>query len=98
MKNDKNSDSASGSKDTEYESNEVNSPSLIDEPLIIESEGFSFICLVPLVALLIGGWMAYQQYEEKPIMITIHFPDGDGINAGKTEVRYKGCLRVLLVI
>ncbi|MBV1921635.1 MAG: MCE family protein [Pseudomonadales bacterium] len=93
MNNDKNNDSMPDSeepKNDEAVSSEINRPSVIDDPLIIESEGFSFIWLVPLVALLIGGWMAYQQYEDKPIMITIHFPDGDGINVGKTEVRYKG--------
>ncbi len=93
MNNDTNNDSVSDSDDDDSgttESREIERPSTIDDPLIIESEGFSFIWLVPLVALLIGGWMAYQQYEEKPTNITIHFPDGEGINVGKTEVRYKG--------
>ncbi|OUS27424.1 hypothetical protein A9Q99_15325 [Gammaproteobacteria bacterium 45_16_T64] len=62
----------------------------MDDPLVIENEGFSLIWLVPIIALLIGGWMGYQQYQAKPTVITIHFPDGDGINSGKTEVRYKG--------
>ena len=51
---------------------------------------WSAIWVLPLIALLIGGWLAYRAYSEAGIEIEIFFPSGDGIQVNKTEVIYKG--------
>jgi paraquat-inducible protein B len=47
------------------------------------------VWLVPLVALLIGGWLAIKALTEKGPTITISFADANGLEAGKTKIKYK---------
>jgi paraquat-inducible protein B len=47
------------------------------------------VWLVPLVALLIGGWLAAQAILEKGPTITIRFATGEGLEAGKTRIKFK---------
>ena len=54
------------------------------------ASNWSAIWVLPLVALLIGGWLAWQAYQQAGVDIRIHFLSGDGIEVGKTLVVYKG--------
>ncbi len=47
------------------------------------------VWLVPIVAALIGGWIAVRAVLEHGPTITVTFTDVDGIEATKTKVRYK---------
>jgi paraquat-inducible protein B len=47
------------------------------------------VWLVPLVALLVGGWLAVHAILEKGPTITILFKTGEGLEAGKTKIKYK---------
>ena len=47
------------------------------------------VWLVPLVAVLIGGWLAVQAILEKGPTITISFATGEGLEAGKTKIKFK---------
>jgi paraquat-inducible protein B len=49
----------------------------------------SIVWLVPIVALLIGGWLAYKAITEKGPTITITFKTAEGLEAGKTKIKYK---------
>ncbi|MGD9301709.1 MAG: MlaD family protein, partial [Desulfobacterales bacterium] len=49
----------------------------------------SIVWLVPLVAVLIGGWLVYKALSEKGPEITITFKSAEGLEAGKTKIRYK---------
>lgn len=49
----------------------------------------SIIWLVPFVALLIGAWIAYQVWSEMGATITITFKTAEGLDAGKTKIKYK---------
>ena len=49
----------------------------------------SSVWLVPLVALLIGGWLAYRTYAEQGVEIAIRFDAAAGLVAGKTKVKYR---------
>ncbi len=49
----------------------------------------SIVWVVPLVALLIGGWLAYKAFSEKGPTITITFESAEGLEAGKTKIKYK---------
>lgn len=56
----------------------------------VESESsFSLIWIIPLVALLVGGWLMYKVYTEKGDIITITFQNAEGIEIKKTAIRYK---------
>ncbi len=61
----------------------------IPEAVVEKSRGFSLVWLIPLVAALIGGWLAYKTISEKGPSITIVFKDGGGIEPGKTKILYK---------
>ena len=49
----------------------------------------SIVWLVPLVAVVIGGWLVYKALSEKGPTITITFKSADGLEAGKTKIKYK---------
>ena len=49
----------------------------------------SIIWLIPLVAALIGGWLAVRAIMEKGPTITISFKTAEGLEAGKTKLKYK---------
>lgn len=51
--------------------------------------GVQLVWLVPLVAILIGGWLAVQAVMEKGPTITISFATGEGLEAGKTKIKFK---------
>ena len=44
---------------------------------------------MPLVAAAIGIWLAYTTLQERGPTITITFEDAEGLEAGKTKVKYK---------
>ena len=50
---------------------------------------FSIVWLVPLVALLIGVWLGFKAISEKGPTITITFATADGLEAGKTKIKFK---------
>ena len=50
---------------------------------------FSIIWVVPIIALLIGGWLTFKAMSEKGPVITISFETADGLVAGKTKIKYK---------
>ncbi len=47
------------------------------------------VWLVPLVAVLIGGWLAVKAILEQGPTITISFETGEGLDAGKTKLKFK---------
>ncbi len=46
--------------------------------------------LLPLIALLIAGWLVWTNYQERGASITIDFATADGIVPGRTPIRYQG--------
>jgi paraquat-inducible protein B len=58
-------------------------------PEIKQSRAFSIVWIVPVVALLIGAWLAYKAISEKGPTITITFESAEGLEAGKTKIKYK---------
>lgn len=47
------------------------------------------VWLIPLVALLIGFWLLFQAWYERGPTVTVQFSSAEGIEPGKTEVRYR---------
>ncbi|WP_428354838.1 intermembrane transport protein PqiB [Methyloprofundus sp.] len=50
---------------------------------------FSIVWIVPIVAVLIGAWIGYKAWSDMGPMITITFKTADGLEAGKTKIKYK---------
>lgn len=73
-------------------SNEVNKPlpskSAVTAKVRVK-KGFSIVWLIPLIALVIGGWLAYKSFSEKGPLIRISFKTAEGLEAGKTKIKYK---------
>jgi len=55
-----------------------------------KTTNWSAIWILPLIALAIGAWLAWRAYDQAGIMIQIQFESGEGIQANKTEVVFKG--------
>jgi paraquat-inducible protein B len=49
----------------------------------------SIVWLVPLLALAISLWAAWQNYADRGTLITISFENAAGIAAGETEIKYR---------
>ncbi len=54
-----------------------------------EKKGFPVVWLLPLVAILIGGWLIFKTISEKGPEIVISFKTAESIEAGKTKLRYR---------
>ncbi|HUQ28855.1 MAG TPA: MlaD family protein [Usitatibacter sp.] len=50
---------------------------------------FPFVWIIPVVALLVGGWIGLKSVWEQGPTITIQFNTAEGIEAGKTRIRHK---------
>lgn len=46
------------------------------------------VWLLPLIALLVSGWLIAKSYNEKGPLITISFPTAEGLEVDKTKIRY----------
>ena len=61
-------------------------------PKIEESSKFNFltsIWIVPIIALIIAGWLAYQNYAQRGPVIKIIFPQNEGLIAGQSVVKFR---------
>ncbi len=61
----------------------------VPEVAVAERRGISIVWLIPLVAAAIAIWLAYTTLSEKGPTITITFKTAEGLEAGKTRVKYK---------
>lgn len=50
----------------------------------------SLVWIVPLLSLLIGGYLVYHELKDRGPRITIRFTDATGLVPGQTKVMYKG--------
>ncbi|MCD6269024.1 MAG: MCE family protein [Deltaproteobacteria bacterium] len=62
----------------------------MQKTVLKKKKGISPIWILPIVALMIGGWLIYTSYRDAGINIVVHFPNAEGITTGKTKVVYKG--------
>jgi paraquat-inducible protein B len=60
------------------------------EPLVrSRKHHISLIWLVPVIAALIGGWLIYKTLSEKGPEAVIIFKTAEGLEAGKTKIKFK---------
>lgn len=58
-------------------------------PMIKNRSWPSLVWLIPLITALIGGWLIFKTISEKGPQIEIAFKTAEGIEAGKTKIKYK---------
>ena len=61
-------------------------------PEIEESNKFNFITsiwIVPIIALIIAGWLGYKHFAERGPEIEIIFPKNEGLVAGQSVVKFR---------
>ena len=61
----------------------------VSTPKVTKQSGPSIVWLIPLITLLVGGWLIIKTVSEQGPEITINFKTAEGIVAGKTKIKYK---------
>ncbi|WP_233829477.1 PqiB family protein [Paraburkholderia sp. ZP32-5] len=59
------------------------------EPVPHSRWRMQLVWLVPIVAILVGGWLAVKAVMERGEQISISFKTGEGLEAGKTKIKFK---------
>jgi len=62
----------------------------MDSPVVKTKKGLSPIWILPLLALCLGGWLLYKDYQESGFMVSVQIKDATGLTPNKTKVFYKG--------
>jgi len=64
----------------------------IKEPIVDNQSAFNFftsIWIVPLIALIIGGWLIYEHYSKLGPEIKIEFKNSSGLQAGQSVIKFR---------
>jgi paraquat-inducible protein B len=61
----------------------------IPQAIVYTKKSFSIVWFVPLVAVLIGAWLVFKALSEQGPTVTITFKTAEGLEAGKTKIKYK---------
>jgi len=62
-------------------------PEAVAEPK--RKHSLQLVWLIPIIAALVGGSLAIKTYLQKGPTITITFKTGDGLEAGKTKIKFR---------
>src|SRR5580704_6684533 len=66
-------------------------PSFLDSRAVPKkSTRLSLVWFIPIVAALVGVWVAVTRIRSEGPKITIVFQSAEGLEAGKTKIQYKG--------
>ncbi len=73
------------------ETGPVEDPADLPEAVAVPKKRASLqlVWIVPVVAALIGAWLAIQAFIERGPTATIRFKTAEGLEAGKTKIKYK---------
>jgi paraquat-inducible protein B len=61
----------------------------LPDAVVKKRSGISIVWVIPIVAAIIGAWVAYKSLSEIGPTITISFENAEGLEEGKTKVKYK---------
>ena len=61
----------------------------VSRPKVSKQSGPSVVWLIPLLTVLVGGWLIIKTVSEQGPEVTISFKTAEGIVAGKTRIKYK---------
>jgi paraquat-inducible protein B len=62
----------------------------VPDSKVVSRTRISLVWVIPIVAAVIGAWVAVTRIEGEGPKITIVFISADGLEAGKTKIRYRG--------
>lgn len=61
----------------------------VANPEVKKSSGPSVIWIIPIITLIVGGWLIVKTISEQGPQVTVSFKTAQGIEVGKTKVKYK---------
>jgi paraquat-inducible protein B len=64
-------------------------PPTITHASVRRSRHISIVWLIPLVAIAIGGWLAWDTLSKEGPTITLSFEDAEGLQAGQSQLKFK---------
>ena len=59
-------------------------------PKIARTRSLPLVWVVPLIALAVGGWMVFREFQHRGPEITLEFADGKGVESRKTVLVHLG--------
>lgn len=68
--------------------NDFTDPLDVSDVTINKKSEVPLVWLLPLVALLVSGWLITKSISEKGPIITISFPTAEGLEVDKTKIKY----------
>jgi paraquat-inducible protein B len=68
---------------------ETKMPDRVAEPVVRRRRRLPTVWLIPLVATVIGVWLAFNAFVTQGPSIVITFPNADGLEAGRTKIKCK---------
>ncbi len=61
----------------------------VRDAVVEQRSRLSLVWVIPIVAALVGAWLTYHTLSERGPAVTISFESAEGLEAGKTKVKYK---------
>jgi paraquat-inducible protein B len=77
------------SRSSEQNKEHYDSTIHVPQAHVVTQQRWSLVWLIPLLAGLLGVWLIIKWYSERGPTITIEFKTAAGLQAGKTEVKFK---------
>lgn len=62
---------------------------VVDQEVVVKKAKISMVWIVPLVVVVLGGIIIFKTIRDAGIPITLTFESAEGLEAGKTMIRYK---------
>lgn len=68
---------------------EMTDPEIVGRASSRRRSRFSFVWLIPLVAVGIGAWLAWTTVSSQGPLIEVSFESGEGLQAGQSQLKYR---------
>ncbi len=65
------------------------SPGGVRDAVVEKRSRPSLVWIIPIVAALVGAWLTFHTFSQRGPAVTISFETAEGLEAGKTKVKYK---------
>ena len=59
-------------------------------PHIKRNKGISPLWLLPIITMVLAGWLVFKAIQDAGQRVQIYFSDAQGLIAGRTTIRYQG--------
>lgn len=61
----------------------------VRDAVVEQRSRLSLVWVIPIVAALVGAWLTFHTFSQRGPAVTIIFESAEGLEAGKTKVKYK---------